>query len=58
MDVPVLDDQQRLIYFSSVRTLDVVWKTCRERWLIGTEREKEREREREREREICTVSET
>ena len=28
---------------------DVVWKTCREQWMIGTDGERERERERERE---------
>ena len=32
--VPVLADQQELIYISSVRTQDVVWKTCQERWII------------------------
>ena len=32
MDVPVLTDQQELFCISSVRTLDVVWKTCRDRW--------------------------
>ena len=51
MDVPVLVDQQELIYISSVRTQDVIWKTYRERWIIGIEREREREKERECERE-------
>ena len=43
MDVPELTDQQELIYISSERTLDVVWKkkNCRERWIIGTDGEKE-----------------
>ena len=50
MDVPVLADQQESTYNISVRTQDVVWKTCREQWMIGTDGEKERERERERER--------
>ena len=36
MDVPVLADQQEPTYNSSVRTQDVVWITCRERWMIGT----------------------
>ena len=33
-----------LIYSSSVWIQDVVWKTCRERWMIGTDGERERER--------------
>ena len=41
MDVPVLADQQELIYISSVRTQDVVWKTCQEQWMIGMDEEKE-----------------
>ena len=53
MNVAVLADQQEFILINTVRTQDVVWTTCRERWLIETngERETERERERERERE-------
>ena len=47
MDEPVLDNQQELIYISSVRTQDVVWKICLERWTLGTDGERERERERE-----------
>ena len=53
MDAPVLADQQELTYTRSVRTQDVVWKTCQELWMIGTNgvcvcvRERERERERE-----------
>ena len=35
MDVPVLGDQQGLIYITFVRTQDV------ERWIIGTDWEKE-----------------
>ena len=27
---------KKIIYISSVRTQDVVWKTCREWWMIGT----------------------
>ena len=42
MDVPVLADQQELIYISSVQTQDVVWRT---RWEGWGERERERERE-------------
>ena len=34
-----------LIYVSSVRTQDAIWKTCRERWMIRTDEERERERE-------------
>ena len=37
VDVPVLDDQQALIYFSSVWTLNKDWRTYRERWMIGTD---------------------
>ena len=40
-DVPVLADQQELIYISFVWTLDAVWKTCWEQWMIGTNRERE-----------------
>ena len=36
MDVPVLADQQELIYVSSVQTQDVIWKTYQERWMIET----------------------
>ena len=38
-------DQQELTYTSSVWIEDVIWKTCWERWMIGTDRERERERE-------------
>ena len=48
MDVPVLVDQQELIYISCAWTQDVVWKTCQEQWIIETYGERERERERER----------
>ena len=41
MDVPVLADQQALIYISSVRMQDAVLKTCCERWIIGTNGERE-----------------
>ena len=44
MDSPMLADHQEQIYISSVRTQDVVWKTCRERWMIGTDREKQSEK--------------
>ena len=46
MNVPVFAYQQELIYISSVRTQDVVWKTCLEWWVIVTGGERERERER------------
>ena len=41
IDVPVLADRQEIIYISSIGTLDVVWKTCREWWMIGTDIEEE-----------------
>ena len=40
MDEQRLDDQLELIYNSSVRTHDVAWRTCRERWTIETGGEK------------------
>ena len=43
MNMPVFGNQQELIYISLVRIRDVVWKNCRERWMIGTDRERERE---------------
>ena len=39
MDAQLLADQQKLIYISSVRILDIVWKTCWLRWMIGTDGE-------------------
>ena len=45
MDMPALANHQELIYISSVWTQDVVWKTCQERWVIGTDGEREREKE-------------
>ena len=36
IDVPVLANQQELIYISFVRK---VWKTCLEQWMIGMDRE-------------------
>ena len=56
MDVPVLANQQKLIYIRFVWTLNTVWKICRERWMIGMDGETERQRERVRE--ICAVSAT
>ena len=41
MDTSVSADQQEITYNSSVRTQDVIWKTCQERWFIGTDEEKE-----------------
>ena len=35
MDVALLADQQELTYNCSMRTQDVVWKTCRMQWMIG-----------------------
>ena len=39
MDVPVLANQQEIIYFNSVQTQYIVWKSYREQWMIGMERE-------------------
>ena len=44
-----LDDQLELINNSSVRTEDIVKKTCRIQWTIETDGKREREWERERE---------
>ena len=41
MDVLVLADKQEPIYISFVRTQDLVWKTCQEQWMIGTDGERE-----------------
>ena len=43
LDVPLLAEQQELIYISSVRTPVDVLKTCRKRWLIGTDGKRVRE---------------
>ena len=40
MDTPVLTKQQRLIYISSVQTLDAVKRTYQERWQIGMDVER------------------
>ena len=40
-DEVVLDDQRELIYKNSVRTQDVVLKTCWKRWMIETNGERE-----------------
>ena len=42
LDVPGVADQQELTYNSSVRTQDAVWKTWRERYMIGTDGKEER----------------
>ena len=44
-------DELARTYIKSVRTLDVIWKTCWDWWLIATNGEREREREREGEKE-------
>ena len=41
MDAPGLTDQQELPYVASLGTLDVVWRICWERWMIGTDGERE-----------------
>ena len=62
IDVALLDDRHELIYISYMRTQDIVWKTCREWWMIGMNIyiyiERERERERERVKKICDCSAT
>ena len=41
MDVPVMADQQRLTRHNSLQTLNVVERTCKERWVIGIDGERE-----------------
>ena len=41
MDVPVMNEQEKHTFNSSVWTLDVDKKSCRERWMIGTIGERE-----------------
>ena len=41
MDMLVVTDQQKRIYISFVWSQDIVWKTCQQRWMIGTEGVKE-----------------
>ena len=36
MNTPMLADQLRPMFISSVLILDAVWKTCQERWMIET----------------------
>ena len=40
MDTQVLADQQRLIFISTVQTLDPVYKTDQKKWLTGKDGEK------------------
>ena len=42
LDLTELADEYEFIFISSVRKLDVVWKTCLGRWAIRTNKEKER----------------
>ena len=42
-DMQVLDDQQELIYDSSVQTQDIVYRTCQKQWMIALNGERERE---------------
>ena len=35
MNMPVLADLQELIYISSLQAKNLIWKLCRERWVIG-----------------------
>ena len=44
MDAQVWDHQLELIYNSSLRTQDVVWKTCQKQWMIELDGEREREK--------------
>ena len=41
MDTPVLASQQKLIFISSVQTLNADWRTCQKWWMIGIDGEKE-----------------
>ena len=42
IDVPVLGNSQELSYISSMWTLNVIWSTCQEQWMIVTDgRERE-----------------
>ena len=41
IDMPGLANQQELIYISSVWTQDLVWRTCWEKWMIGTDGKRE-----------------
>ena len=43
-DVPVLADQQELTCNIYGQTEVVVWKTCRERWMIGVNGERKSEK--------------
>ena len=52
MHEPEFADQQEHAYNSSVRTQDVVLRTMRERWMIGTNGERQRDKERDRDREL------
>ena len=54
MDELVLANQQEVINHRTVQIQDVVWKTCREQWMIGTNGERERERERESQGNPCS----
>ena len=40
--------QPEITYISSVRSMDVVWRTCSYQWMISSDQERERERERVR----------
>ena len=39
--MPNLADKQEYIYISSELTQDVIWKSCRERWMTGTDGHRE-----------------
>ena len=41
MNLPVFADQQDLAYNSSPHTQDVIYKTCQEWWMLGTDEERE-----------------
>ena len=41
IDVLVSADQQKLIHISSVLKQDIIWETCWEQWIIGTDVERE-----------------
>ena len=58
MDVPMLADQQQLIYIDSERKGDVVWKIAMDNMNRWRKREGGREGGREKVRETCAVSVT
>ena len=44
MDMQMLADPQKLTYISYEQTLDLIWMTYQEQWMIGTDGERESEK--------------